>query len=126
MATKGFIQPSPPITLTDHTGASYTSSSTINLRWYYNNGTQTFPEKFYIVDKVPSTIDASLRCTAESPSSALVPQVHPHFSSGKDPEDRDRKERKERDEEKYQADRKAQADKIRNAFALKHAVPKHG
>ncbi|OAL26477.1 hypothetical protein AYO22_04215 [Fonsecaea multimorphosa] len=143
VATRGAIRPVAPTTLTDHTGTSHISTSTISLRWYYDDGTQTFPETFYIVDKILATSnidtdsnrqgttennlwDAILRSTAEPPSAALSPQVNPICAAppGVDPRrERERKERAETNQQKFEREKELQAKKIRDAFALKQAGP---
>ncbi|OQU95595.1 hypothetical protein CLAIMM_01779 [Cladophialophora immunda] len=137
VATRGTIRPNAPTTLTDHTGTSHISTSNISLRWYYDDGTQTFPETFYIVDQIPATEtdsnrgevrdhhwDAILRSTVEPPSTALSPQVNPICAAppGVDPRrERERKERAETNQQKFEREKELQAKRIRDAFALKQA-----
>ncbi|OAP59413.1 hypothetical protein AYL99_06711 [Fonsecaea erecta] len=139
VATRGAIRPHTPTSLTDHTGTSHTSTSTISLRWYYDDGTQTFPETFYIVDKILANEteshraeggdhhwDAILRSTVEPPSAALSPQVNPICAAppGVDPRrERERKERAETNQQKFEREKELQAKKIRDAFALRQAGP---
>ncbi|OAL36360.1 hypothetical protein AYO20_04256 [Fonsecaea nubica] len=139
VATRGAIRPNTPTTLTDHTGTGHVSTSHISLRWYYDDGTQTFPETFYIVDKVTANDtdstrqedrdhhwDAMLRSTVEPPSAALGPQVNPICAAppGVDPRrERERKERAETNQQKFEREKELQAKKIRDAFASKQAGP---
>ncbi|EXJ67765.1 uncharacterized protein A1O5_09111 [Cladophialophora psammophila CBS 110553] len=145
VATRGAIRSSAPTTFTDHTGTSHISTSIISLRWYYDDGTQTFPETFYVVDKISANDttdsnsnsnraeardhhhwDAILRGTAEPPSAAQSPQVNPICAAppGIDSRrERERKERAETNQQKFEREKELQAKKIRDAFALKQAGP---
>ncbi|KAJ9610842.1 hypothetical protein H2200_005619 [Cladophialophora chaetospira] len=131
-ASRGSVKSSTSTTVTDHSGTTYTSKSTIALRWYYEDGTQTFPETFHIVESATKDLlwDAILCKTAESPAAALVPQAHPHFGlpNGKDGKREDeRRVRAAMDQERYKKERQEQAERIRNAYVKKHAgAVKHG
>jgi hypothetical protein len=130
-ASRGTIRSSPPTKIIDHAGTTYSSTSTISLRWYYDGGTQTFPETFYIADVATKDLpwDAILCNAAESPSSALAPQANTILRAPGGADSKREKERKEREEmnrKKYERERREQADRIREAFALKQARVKHG
>jgi hypothetical protein len=130
-ASRGTIRSSPPTKITDHAGTTYSSTSTISLRWYYDGGTQTFPETFYVADTATKDPpwDAILCNTAESPSSALAPQANTILRAPGRADSQREKERKEREEmnrKKYERERREQADRIREAFASKQARAKHG
>ncbi|ETI25347.1 hypothetical protein G647_02119 [Cladophialophora carrionii CBS 160.54] len=138
-ASHGSIRSIPPTKITDHTGTTYSSTSTVSLRWYYDGGTQTFPETFYIADATTTTTtitttttdipwDAILCNAAESPSSGLVPQANTILRAPGGADSQREKERKEREEvnrKKYERERREQADRIREAFASKQARAKH-
>jgi hypothetical protein len=124
-ASRGTIRSLHPTTITDHTGITYTSTSTIELRWYYADSLQTFSETFHIVDNLP--VDAILRFDAEPPASALTPQVHAILPAPKkDPRrESEHKERVSKNQKDYEQQTKEQAKKIREAFeATKHPRPK--
>ncbi|EXJ57586.1 hypothetical protein A1O7_07934 [Cladophialophora yegresii CBS 114405] len=130
-ASHGSIRSIPPTKIADHTGRTYSSTSKVSLRWYYDGGTQTFPETFYIADAATTDLpwDAILCDTAESPSSALVPQANTILRAPGGADSQREKERKEREEvnrKKYERERREQVDRIREAFASKQARAKHG
>ncbi|KIW53244.1 hypothetical protein PV05_08833 [Exophiala xenobiotica] len=122
VATSGSIRASPLVILADHTGQTHSSSATISLRWYYDDGLQTFKETFYIVDKLPrpgpnaGEWDAILR-TGVEPSPADGPAnafpymtVPPRRDSGAEQE---RRKQAEIRQKQYEAEKAAQAAKIR-------------
>ncbi len=131
IASCGVIRRSAAATVTDHTGKAYTSSSIITLRWYYDDGNQTFPETFYIIDPTTNPLpwDAVLRKTAESALEALVPQAHPVYSAP-NREDIERKnvrrERETANQRAYEKQVQEQRDRIRNAAVAKQSGVKHG
>ena len=129
-ASQGSVRSGAPTTVTDHAGTTYTSKSTITLRWYYEDGTQTFPETFFIIDSATKEVswDAILCKMAESPSASLVPQANPVFGPppGEDSKrDDERRDRATTNQAKYEQEKREQAERIRNAFVLKHAGTKH-
>lgn len=137
LSSRGSIRQIQPTKVTDHSGASYTSTSTISLRWYYDDGTQTFPETFYIVNQPEpgrpttqdqSSWDAILARTAESPSSALAPQANTILGDprGRDQREKERKEREIVNQKKYEKEKEAQAQRIRDAFSSKQVRAKNG
>ncbi|EXJ82743.1 hypothetical protein A1O3_06558 [Capronia epimyces CBS 606.96] len=126
MATHGPIQSKLPTTLIDQSGTAYTSTSTISLRWYYDDGLQTFQETFYIVDKLPRSgaeggdWDAILRAGVE-PSSA-VGRAYPYCTipAGHDPRrEAEKRERMERGNKQCQAQKEDQQKKIREGLTKK-------
>ena len=112
-ATQGQIRTSAPITLTDSHGHAFASSTTIMLRWRYDNGLQSFQEIFYIVDGCAG-YDGMLRKDIETkPEDAHPLQAHPlsyHGHYGK--QEKHDKEEKERDKQD-QWKREMQADRER-------------
>ncbi|EXJ87958.1 hypothetical protein A1O1_04885 [Capronia coronata CBS 617.96] len=127
LATHGPIQSKSPTVLTDHSGTTYTSTSTISLRWYYDDGLQTFQESFYIVDRLSRATgegggsggdwDAILRADIE-PGSA-VGQAYPYCTipAGQDPRrEAERRERQERGLKQFQAQKEDQQKKIREGL----------
>ncbi|KAK5035542.1 hypothetical protein LTS07_002981 [Exophiala sideris] len=123
MATRGLVQVEPTTTLTDYNGNTYTTASTICLRWYYENGLQTFQETFYIVDKLPRAdgngeMDAILRAGVESDPAQGPAQAFPYFTAPRDPRrDEDQRKKEEKRLKQYQAEKEAQAARIREKLA---------
>ena len=118
------------ISVTDHSGTSFTSTSTINLRWYYNDGAQTFSETFHIIDPTPGALpwDAVLRGTAEGPSTALTPQVNVLCSAptSNNSQRNAEKEKRKFENDKYQRQKEEHAKKLKEAYASKHPKAKAG
>lgn len=144
MATRGPIQTQPTtISLMDQHGKTYTSASTITLRWYFENGLQTFQETFYVVDKLPradvgglsaavgvgagggADWDAILRAGLEpgglgqvGPGNAFPYMYAP---PGRDSRrDEEQKKKDEKSMKQYQAEKEAQAARIRERLAAKN------
>ena len=131
IASCGMIRRNAQKTIIDHTGRTYTSSSTISLRWYYDDGNQTFPETFYIVDSTANQLsyDAILRKTAESPLEAVVPQAHPVYPAPQGTDDDRKKARSDRavtNQTVYERQVQEQRDRIRDAAVARQARTKHG
>ncbi|KAK7892478.1 hypothetical protein LTR67_007575 [Exophiala xenobiotica] len=122
VTTSGSIRASPSVILVDHTGQRHSSSATISLRWYYDDGLQTFKETFYIVDKLPRSgpnggeWDAILR-TGVEPSPADGPaNAFPYMTvpPRRDPRaEQEKRKQAEIRQKQYEAQKEAQAVKIR-------------
>lgn len=122
VASHGAILPRPGISLTDHNGQTHTSTSTISLRWYYDNGLQTFQETFYVVDRLhqPNSDkrewDAVLRAGVEPCPEQSAANAFPYMNvpQGHDPgREREQRERLEKSQKQFEAQREAQAKEIR-------------
>ncbi|KAK5464696.1 hypothetical protein LTS15_001258 [Exophiala xenobiotica] len=122
VATSGSIRASPSVILVDHTGQRHSSSATISLRWYYDDGLQTFKETFYVMDKLPRSgpnggeWDAILR-TGVEPSPADGPaNAFPYMTvpPRRDPRaEQEKRKQAEIRQKQYEAQKEAQAVKIR-------------
>ncbi|KAL2436516.1 hypothetical protein ABEF95_011519 [Exophiala dermatitidis] len=141
LATRGLICPlNSPSTFTDRIGTTYTSASTISLRWYYDDGLKTFRETFYIVDKLPRAAasvearagaaaleagyggggdwDAILRTGVEP--NPTIGQAYPYCTipAGRDPQrEAQARERLERGQKQFQAQKEEQQKKVRESLA---------
>ena len=101
-ATQGQIKIATPTSVVDALGACHSSSSTIRLRWRYEDSSQSFEEDFYVVDTC-GTYDAILRGGVNiSPQVNAIPQAHPITFHTKDKDRvRDQRDQARRDQEKY-------------------------
>jgi hypothetical protein len=116
-ATHGSISPKPLVNLVDSTGQTHTSRSAVTLRWYYDNGLQTFQETFYIVDKLPqpdgSEWDAMLRAGVQPSPEQSPPQAHPYQTRSMKPDvAQDRKKREAERQQRYEAEREAEKRRV--------------
>ena len=113
-ATKGKVKPNTVTTFTDQHGKVYQSNGTITLRWYYENGMQTFEETFHIVDRLDRPNDGGewdvvLRRDIPPGPERRMPQANPIcYAPGMARLAQQKKEKVERDKEKYQAQKQAQ------------------
>ena len=129
--THGPILSNAPTTLTDHTGKRHTSTSTISLRWYYDNGLQTFEETFYVVDKLPrpdsdgTEWDAMLRAGVDLTPEQSAPQALPYYAMPVDPKkEKELKEREARGLKKFEAEKEAQQKAIRDMVKQQQLKPR--
>ncbi|KIW18485.1 hypothetical protein PV08_02773 [Exophiala spinifera] len=138
LATSGVVRRCQPVILLDHTGRTYTSASTISLRWHYDNGLQTFQETFYIVDRLPRADsrhgardgsrggewDAMLRVGVEPCPDGGPPSAYPYMSVPPDRNAQREDERRKLEEElqkQYEEEKKAQVAKIKEKLLKKAA-----
>ncbi|KAI1629345.1 hypothetical protein EDD37DRAFT_48195 [Exophiala viscosa] len=119
LTTGGPIQTRPTTTFIDHNGKTYTSASTICLRWYYESGMQTFQETFYVVDQSPRATgggewDALLRAGVEPDPGQVPAQAFPYGYAPRDPRrDEDQRKKDEKKLKQYEAEKEAQAARVR-------------
>lgn len=119
-------------------GRTHTSASTISLRWYYDNGLQTFQETFNIVDKLlradegngarnggrDGEWDAMLRVGVEPSPDGCPPSAYPYMSVPPDRNAQKEKERRKREEElqkQYEEEKEAQVARIKEKLLKKAA-----
>ncbi|KAK6379436.1 hypothetical protein LTS17_006354 [Exophiala oligosperma] len=144
LATSGEVRRCAPVILVDHSGRTHTSASTISLRWYYDNGLQTFQETFNIVDKLPCAAgvehgggtrnggsrggggewDAMLRVGVEPCPDGAPPSAYPYMSAPSDRNAQREQERRKREEElrkQYEEEKEAQVAKIKEKLLKKAA-----
>lgn len=110
--------------MVDNQGTKHTSSATITLRWYYDNGLQTFKETFYIVDRLPlpegGEWDAMLRKGVERSPEHSPPPAYPYVKAPpqiKDPQPGTMSAREK--QLRYVKDKEAEAQRIRQVMEAK-------
>lgn len=87
-ATKGVIKNTPEMSLVDSTGQSYTSRTSVNLRWHAKDSAQSFSETFYVVESCGS-YDAMLRKDIQKTDT--TPHAYPFRYEKETKSDRDRR-----------------------------------
>lgn len=130
-ATKGKVRPSTVSTFTDQHGKVYHSNGTITLRWYYENGMQSFEETFHVVERLGrpdgGEWDALLRKDIAPGPERRMAQANPIcYAPGVARAAQQKKEKVERDKEKYQAQKQTQMNNCQAQLARKHAQVQPG